>query len=262
MTSLHRLCPSRALVVGLIAAAAACAPAEGEGEGEGEPGEATLSVQLAHLVDGTAIELGTATPFTNAFGNQYGVTRLSYFLSNLTVTMADGTSTSAPGGRYLDHDTPESLTIALDGAVPAGALQTVSFVMGLPPELNESGAYPDAPASLMEWPEMMGGGYHFMKLEGKFVDADGDVQSYATHSGALDGVDYSFSVTLDASALAVDEGAAALELVMNIDEWYTNPTDWDFNDYFPGGIMHDADAQAILKANGADVFTLGAVAPL
>lgn len=250
----------RALAVGAVALTAACTPAEGEGEGEGEPGQATLEVQLAHLVDGTAIELGTATPFTNAVGNQYGVTRLSYFLSNLTVTMADGTSLSAPGGRYIDHDTPESMAVALDGEVPAGALQSVTFVMGLPPELNESGAFPDAPESLMEWPEMMGGGYHFMKNEGKFVAESGDTESYATHSGGLDDVDYSFAVTLDASALALAEGASTLELVMNIDEWYTNPTDWDFNDYFPGGIMHDADAQAILKANGADVFTLGDVA--
>ena len=244
----------------VVALAAACTPAEGEGEGEGEPGQATLSVRLAHLVDGTAIELDTATPFTNAFGNQYGVTRLSYFLSNLTLTMAGGDTLSAAGGRYVHHDTPETMTVPLDGEVPAGGVQSLSFVMGLPPDLNQSGAFPDAPEALMEWPEMMGGGYHFMKLEGKFIATSGNPESYATHSGGLDGVDYSFAVTLDGSALTLAEGGNALELVMNIDEWYTNPTDWDFNDYFPGGIMHDADAQAILKANGADVFTLGDVA--
>lgn len=248
-----------ALAVTALASAACVEGAEGEGEGEGEPGQASASLRFAHTVDGAALALGTDTPHTNAAGNQFGVTRLSYFVSDVMVTLADGATLAAPGGHYLDHDTPETLALPLDGEVPAGALVSVAFVMGLPPALNESGAFPSAPASLMEWPESMGGGYHFMKSEGKFIADDGATESYATHSGALGGVDYSFAVTLDASALALDEGASTIDVEMHVDEWYTNPTDWDFNDYFPGGIMMNADAQAILKANGADVFALGAV---
>ena len=245
-----------------LSAAACVEGAEGEGEGEHEHGQAALTATFAHLIGGAPIALGTDTPYTNAFGNQFGVTRHSYFVSNVTVTMADGSSVAAAEGHYVDHDTPDTMSYPLPGEVTAGALASVSFVMGLPPELNVSGAFPSAPESLMEWPDAMGGGYHFMKSEGKFVADSGDTESYATHSGALDGVDSSFPVTLDASALTVDEGASSLTIEMNIEEWYTHPTDWDFNSYFPGGIMMNADAQAILKGNGADVFSLGDVASL
>lgn len=258
---------ARAIAPGVIVALScgACVEGgEGEGEGEGEPapGQAAITASFAHLVDHAPITLGTDTPYTNAFGNQFGVSRLSYFVSNVTVTMADGSSVAATGGHYVDHDTPETMSYPLPGVVTAGALASVSFVMGLPPELNASGAFPSAPESLMEWPELMGGGYHFMKSEGKFVADNGGTESYATHIGALDGTDYSFPVTLDASALTIEEGASSLTIEMNIDEWYTHPTDWNFNDYFPGGVMGDADAQAILKENGADVFSLGDLAPL
>jgi hypothetical protein len=38
----------------------------------------------------------------------------------------------------------------------------------------------------MEWPIMMGGGYHYMKLEGKF-DSAAIVKNYQTHTGPTNG---------------------------------------------------------------------------
>ena len=112
----------------------------------------------------------------------------------------------------------------------------------------------------MEWPEMMGGGYHHMKLEGRYIDRNNQPFNFLCHSGGLDKVDYSFRVTLDLAGRSVPEAGATIPLQMEIAEWFTGPNTWDLNDYFNDahrGIMSDAAAQASLKQNGAGVFSIG-----
>jgi hypothetical protein len=132
--------------------------------------------------------------------------------------------------------------------------------MGLGPDLNVTGAFTSPPESLMEWPEMMGGGYHYMKFEGRYVDDADELFNFMTHSGGLNGTDYSFEVVLDATGREVTDGATFI-LEMNLEEWFADPDTWDLNDYFNEthpGIMGDAQAQASLMANGSTVFSLGA----
>ena len=50
----------------------------------------------------------------------------------------------------------------------------------------------------MLWPNLNGtnlafqGGYHYMKLEGKYIDDEGNEQFYNNHTGPTNGVDLSF----------------------------------------------------------------------
>ena len=113
----------------------------------------------------------------------------------------------------------------------------------------------------MEWPEMMGGGYHFMKFEGRFINAANEPFNFRAHTGGLRGVDYSFDVVLDAGNRPLPEGEASLTLQMNLEQWFTDPSDWDLNDYFTvamPGIMMNQAAQESLQENGATVFSLRA----
>ena len=222
--------------------------------------EATVTIAFEHLAIDMPIVLGSDTPYTNAAGNEFGTTRLSYFVSALTLTLADGTEVTAPEAHYVDHETDETRTYVLPVAAPTGDLAQISFVMGLGPDLNVTGAFTSPPESLMEWPEMMGGGYHYMKFEGRYIDDADKPFNFLTHSGGLNGTDYSFEVVLDATGQEVTDGAT-FTLEMNLEEWFADPDTWDLNDYFNEtrrGIMGDADAQASLKANGATVFSLGA----
>ena len=41
---------------------------------------------------------------------------------------------------------------------------------------------------------------------------------------------------------------------MEIQNWFKNPTEWDFA-YFGAAIMGNHEAQATIQKNGADVFT-------
>ncbi len=230
------------------------------GTGDGGSTGATVTLAFEHLAGDTAIALGTDTPYTNAAGNMFGVTRLSYFVSDVTLTLVDATEVAVAGAHYVDHDTVETRTYDLPIGTTTGDLATITFTMGLGPALNVSGSFPSAPESLMEWPEMMGGGYHYMKFEGRYVDDTESPFNFMTHSGGLAGMDYSFEVVLDATGLTVADGAT-FTVEMNLDQWFTDPNTWDLNDYFNEthrGIMGDAAAQASLMANGSTVFSLGA----
>jgi hypothetical protein len=222
--------------------------------------EATVTIAFEHLANDMPIVLGSETPYTNAAGNEFGTTRLSYFVSALTLTLADGTEVTAPEAHYVDHETDETRTYVLPVAVPAGDLAQISFVMGLGPDFNVTGAFTSPPESLMEWPEMMGGGYHYMKFEGRYIDDSDEPFNFMTHSGGLNETDYSFDVVLDATGRQVTDGAT-FTLEMNVEQWFADTNTWDLNDYFNEthrGIMGDADAQASLMDNGSTVFSLGA----
>lgn len=226
--------------------------------GDAGPQGAGVTLAFEHLANGAPIVLGTEQPYTNAAGNAFGVTRLHYFVSMVTLTLADGTELTASEAHYVDHETPGTLAYVFPHEVPEGELARISFVMGLPPALNVTGAFPSPPESLMEWPERMGGGYHYMKLEGRYLDATGSPFNYMAHSGGLGGEDYSFEVVLEAGGRQIADGAR-FTVEMHVEEWFANPDTWDLNDYFDAehhGIMGNAGAQASLQRNGATVFTL------
>lgn len=277
--SFHWLSPRRAVTLSLVVLlAAACGDDDDHdddhdgadastpaGPDAGDPADAapsavTVTIAFEHLVDGVPVTMGTDMPYTNAAGNQFGVTLLRYFISDVTLTLDGGDQVVAPGAHYVDHDEADSRSYQLAVPVPSGTLSSISFVMGLPPALNVSGAFPEPPESLMEWPEMMGGGYHYMKFEGRYINSAEEPFNFRAHSGGLHGTDYSFEVALDAGGRALT-GDVTLTLEMNLEQWFTDPNDWDLNDYFTQatpGIMGNAAAQASLAENGATVFTLGA----
>jgi hypothetical protein len=102
----------------------------------------------------------------------------------------------------------------------------------------------------MIWPEPMGGGYHFMKMEGKFRDSLGLV-GYALHQGTnLTGIEVSTPIRFN-----VDENPTGFQLTMDINEWFTNPYDYDLE--IDGNYtMGDTVSMKKIAANGATVFNL------
>ncbi len=223
--------------------------------------DTTVTIALVHHVAGAPVTISSDTPYVNAAGNHFGVTRVSWFLSDVVLTTTDGRTFEARGAHYVDADTADTQRIAIPLGTESGELASISFHMGLPPELNVTGAFAEPPESLMEWPAMMGGGYHYMKFEGRYVNAAGEPFAFRAHSGALRGTDYSFPVRLGASGVTIGEGDVTLTIAMNLEDWFTSPDTWDLNDYFTAampGIMGNAAAQASLQRNGEGVFTLEA----
>jgi hypothetical protein len=103
----------------------------------------------------------------------------------------------------------------------------------------------------MEWPIPLGGGYHYMKLEGKV--AAGEVQNnFQAHTGPTNGNQNYIEVSLDGSLFLVDNPQALLVIGMDINKWWNNPNLLDLNEITM--VMGNQAVQEKLKANGMDVF--------
>ena len=110
----------------------------------------------------------------------------------------------------------------------------------------------------MAWPDgNQGGGYHYMKLEGTYdsLGIDSISKNYNIHTGGIMGNPHDFNVTFNNSAFTINEDGLSFEIVMDINEWFTSPHDYDFADY-GHMIMMDTTAQMQLKANGSSVFSI------
>jgi hypothetical protein len=193
--------------------------------------------------------------YQNEFGNLYSVSTLQYFVSDIKLNKPDGNSVLIDAIHYVDGKDQNTLLFTPPTKVPAVDYSSISFIFGLSEEKNVTGAFPNPPESLMEWPVPMGGGYHYMKLEGK-IDNDGVTENYQAHTGPTMGNPYFIEVTLPASAFTAKDGLI-ITIGMDINNWWANPNTIDLNDMT--SIMMNMDAQQKLKVNGADVFYLESI---
>ena len=109
-----------------------------------------------------------------------------------------------------------------------------------------------SPESNMEWPIPMGGGYHYMKFEGKYQKGDATKQNFQMHTGPLKTVDYSIYRKFDMNISLAND--VSVTLTQHIDKWMTTPNTLDLADITM--IMGNAEMQQKLLENGNDVLTL------
>jgi hypothetical protein len=235
-----------------------------------------LTLKFAHKVNGQALIVDTVM-YINAAGNHYSVQNIQYFLSDITLHQANGdnyTITEKNGIHYVDTDISGTQTWNVSDNIPAASYQSVSFTFGISQTKNLSNMYVNPPESDMFWPSFLGGGYHYMKLNGEWIDTTGSPRLYNFHLGigqiyaggviipdSITGfVQNYFTATLPSSSFTLDSaGHKEIQILMNIDSWFNTPHVWDFNDpvNFGWSIMQNQDAMNAAKENGADVFTIG-----
>lgn len=217
-----------------------------------------LDVQIGYTANGDPLVTDTLA-YTNEAGNRYLVTEVQWFISN--VSLCDENGDVHPLGHifYVDTNIPESQTLTVT-SLPCGHYTSLRFTFGLNQEDNVTGLFVNPPESNMFWPEALGGGYHYMKLNGKYLDADDNLVPLNIHLGIGQNADHTqfyqnyFTVELPID-INIIEGENHLFLDMNIDHWFCNPHSYDFNT-FGSAIMQNQEAQCILKENGNDVFSI------
>jgi len=218
-----------------------------------DPEEATVTIRFEHINNQAPLILDQQI-YTNAIGQDYSIKTVKYFVSQIVFHNADGSVYTNPTIHYVDIRNKESLTVTLPKNIPFGNYSSISFVYGLAPEDNITGSLGINLDRLMEWPVPMGGGYHYMKLEGDYQGSNGS-DFFNFHAGSLAGKDYSIAVDIPLNDLLASSKSLNLNIVMNVGNWFQNPTDWDF-EYWGSGIMGNPDAQATVQKNGADVFSI------
>ncbi len=228
-------------------------------------GEIAFSFQ--HVVDDKPVMFDSMT-YENAAGNPYMVNEIQYFLSDFTLWR---------GGKglvldkwedihYIDTDLPNTMLYNPADEIEEGTYDSITFVFGITEEKNRSFMFVNPPESYMFWPEHLGGGYHYMKLNGKWRDTNDVVQPFNFHlgigqtyddQGNITGfVQNYFTVHLRASSFKIVNGLTTKAVItMHVDEWFKDPNTFDFN-YWGGHIMENQQAMRAAIENGHNVFSI------
>ncbi|MBP6334246.1 MAG: hypothetical protein KA444_02150 [Bacteroidia bacterium] len=213
------------------------------------PEQNSIHMDLSYEVDGQAL-LFDSLIYTNDAGSLYGVSRLWYYLSQISLVKSDSTLVHLKDYQFVDAASSSTNHLHIEN-IPTGTYIGMKFNIGLDSAQNITGGLPATVENLnMEWPVMMGGGYHFMKFEGHVIDTAGSY-GFAMHLGLNP---YLVRCNLW-TPIQVVSGETNLNLRMNLNEWFRNPAVYDFNTdgNYSMGVM---SAMVKLTNNGSDVFTL------
>jgi len=229
--------------------------------GQDGPSTTNVSVSFRHKVDDQVVSLNNMK-YYNADSTNFNVEVLKYFVSNLTFYGLDYTI-KLDTAFYIDIDDNSTFTLSYDQPLVNDTYTKIGFTFGLDTGMNKMGLYTNAPEMNMEWPMMMGGGYHYMKLEGKY-DSAGTTKNYKIHTGATAGIPGDFEVEFNLEDITEFEVITAdgedIDIIidMDINKWMSSPHTIVL-DSIDGGMMGDTTAQRLVKENGHDVFSIGKI---
>ena len=229
---------------------------EKEKEEESPP---SLNIEFTHFVDLAPVGFSNDICCINAAYNPYGVRRVLYVISDITLYFSNNSPILLEEFIFVNSEDLETLFHEIDDLPEL--CSGISFRLGFSTEDNIDNAYLNSSNQFhdnMVWPNSFGqssslinqpGGYHYMKLEGKYLNGYEEEVFYNNHTGPTNGEDYSvlysqFNFTPSESIL----------IKMHINNFYNNPI-YDMNN-FGGAIMENSNAQIILSENAYDVFTV------
>jgi len=207
---------------------------------------ADVRFQIKYESDGKELIFDTLL-YDHPAGYKYSVSRIQFLISGLEA--------------YSMHTQmqPENVWF-IDGAIninsefqlhafPCKYYDNWSLTIGLDSNINKTGKLGNSEDFLnMAWPETMGGGYHFLKLEGMYKDSTG-IHGYAIHIGG-NGNEMKQEKL---KAFTVKENNNEIILHLNVNEFFKNPELYDFNkdgNY----IMGYQTAMKKIAVNGRDVM--------
>ena len=201
--------------------------------------------------------------YTNLAGNLYEVDQLQYFISDIQFKKSDGQTVSILADQaihYIDLDIPSTLSWNPADEMPVADYQSVTFVFGINEAKNKTGLFVNPPERDMFWPDMMGGGYHYMKMNGKWKAGGDTIKAFNLHLGigmndaGTEFYQNYFTVTLP---LNIHSGTLlnVFTITMDIEKWFEAPNLWDWN-IMGGQIMQNQDAMRKACENGANAFRI------
>ena len=224
-----------------------------------------ITFKFSHNWDGTAVSNANFNSiiYTNANGEDLSITKLRYLISKITFKKSSGETFILDGYNLVDvtNNTNQSFTPIT--TIPDGDYSKVSFTFGFDNDDNYNENYIDLNSASWNVPELLGGGYHYMQLEGKFIDNTTTETGYAYHTiRAVDnsGATQVFQDTffeIDVGAVNITNNAT-FNIEMNIAEWFKNPNTWDLN-VLNQMLMPNSSAQIMMYENGQNVFNLESV---
>ncbi len=261
------------------------------------PPSGEIKIIIEHTVENEPLVTNQLI-YQNAAGNEYLITEIQWFISDLRLIKSNGEALYIPyneGVFYIDTDLIETRTIKPLWEIPAGDYKGLAFTFGFDEENNRSNRFVNPPESFMFWPEYLGGGYHYMKLNGKWKNTAGILDNFNFHLGigqvydstatksamvnlseccaplhcegytppknglifpVTDFIHNHFEVVFDAHPFTIEKGLEqSFTLTMKIENWFQSPHVYDHN-HWGGSIMQNQAAMKMGCENGWDVFEL------
>lgn len=227
--------------------------------------QASTTFKFIHNWDGTAVTNAdfNTIKFTNANGEQLSIEKLRYLISKITFTTNTGEKLVLSGYNLIDVTNDSNLSFTSTTSILLGYYSNVSFTFGFDNEDNYNNNYVDLNSASWNVPEMLGGGYHYMQLEGKFIDNTSAEVGYAYHAiraantsaATLEFYDTFFEVDLGEVTITNN---TTFNIKMNIAEWFKTPNTWNLN-VLNNMLMPNYDAQIMMYENGQNVFNLESI---
>jgi len=228
-----------------------------------------LKFNFEHYVDGSPVVIN-AMNYTNAAGNQYLIYEAQYFVTDMVIYKHDGSSKMIKDWtdyHYVDTNIPSTFLWEVYDSIPIGEYDSIAFHFGFTDSKNISYMFSNIPEKNMIWTEPDGGGYHYMKINGKWLDTNNSTRGFAFHLGRgqhynASGlpippyIDNSFRVSLPGSDFTIDDGKITeITIRMNIEKWFKEPNIYDHNQW-GGDIMEKQPAIKLAIENGWNVFSV------
>ncbi|RNC88032.1 MAG: hypothetical protein ED556_02255 [Winogradskyella sp.] len=201
--------------------------------------------------------------YTNANGEMLSIERLRYVISDIVFTTTSNEVLELDAYNLVDVTNNNNLVFQVPFTIPIGNYNNVSFTFGFDNEDNSEN-YADLNSASFNVPDMLGGGYHYMQFDGKYLDASNSEAPFNYHAiRAVDNPGMSptfpqdtfFTVNLGAVNIT---GETTFNIEVNLAEWFQNPNTWDLNQ-LNTVLMPNSAAQIQMFQNGQSVFSLGSV---
>ncbi|TSA29071.1 MAG: hypothetical protein D4R67_02615 [Bacteroidetes bacterium] len=232
----------------------------------------SINIQFKHVFNEIPLLLDTLA-WTDDFNNSFEINEVQYFISDVRLHLKGGGTyqiATSDGIHYVDARIPESHQWLPVDQIPPATYDSVSFTFGLNAVKNQSNRFPDPPERDMFWPEILGGGYHYMKLNTKWKnDTVAELRPFMMHLGIgqiydpdkpdsiIGYVQNYFFVKLDSSSFVMETGKLKiLVLTMHLDRWFDGPPDAINLATMPQGIMQNQPLMHTVCLNGRGAFSV------
>lgn len=227
--------------------------------------DASATFNFTHNWDNTNVTNAdfNVIQFTNEHGEELSIERLRYLISDVTFHKSSGETIVIEDYNLVDVTNNTNLDYAPTTSIPFGEYTNVSFTFGFDNDDNIDGAYTDLNSASWNVPMMLGGGYHFMQFDGKYLNSlavETGFNYHAIRAVNISGPDLLFQDTffdVNLGPITISNDVT-FEIKMNIAEWFKNPNTWDLN-VLDAPLMPNFDAQIMMNENGQSVFSLGTV---
>lgn len=209
------------------------------------------------LINDTSINTST---LTTQNGEIIKISRIRYLISRFELVDSNGNSYQFEGYKFTNlSDTNTYNFTPSNNTIPVGNY-TLKFIWGFNETDNVNSAYPDLNVANWNWPTMLGGGYHFLQMDGIYKANTSTPSPFNYHNGTArvstnpNEFEQNFAEITFTNPIVITDNKT-INIKMDFAEFFKNPHTWDLNTY-DTPLMPNYTAQKMMQDNVMTVFSI------